>query len=129
MLDGLLADLVVVVHLGFIVFVAVGSLLAWRYPWLVWVHAPSVAWAVTTITIGVPCPLTQLEKDLRRSAGEVGYGGGFVDRYVEGVVYPESLTLLLRGMVLAAIVLGYVGLGHRRRTERARVECDGIGVS
>ena len=114
------ADLVVVVHLGFILFVAVGALLAWRRPWLVLLHVPSLVWAVASVTIGVPCPLTPLEKSLRRLAGEEGYAGGFVDRYVEGVVYPESLTPMLRAMVAAAVVLGYAGL-YRRRQSAGRV--------
>ena len=110
MLYRLTADLVVVAHLGFILFVALGALLAWRWPWLVLLHAPSLVWAVASVTIGVPCPLTPLEKSLRRLAGEEGYAGGFVDRYVEGGVYPESLTPVLRAMVAAAGVLGYAGL-------------------
>ena len=120
MLYRLTADLVVVVHLGFILFVALGALLAWRWPWLVLLHAPSLVWAVASVTIGVPCPLTPLEKSLRRLAGEEGYAGGFVDRYIEGVVYPESLTPVLRAMVAAAVVLGYAGL-YRRRQSTGRV--------
>lgn len=116
MLYGLMADLVVVVHLAFIVFVGAGSLLARRWPWLAWLHAPSLIWAVTSITIGLPCLLTPLEKLLRRMAGEGAYGGGFIDHYVEGVVYPESLTPFLRAMAFVAIVVGYTGLYRRRRT-------------
>ena len=109
-----LADVVVVVHLGFILFVAVGALLAWRWPWLVWLHVPAVAWGVGIIAIGWDCPLTPLEQWLRRQAGET-YDGGFVDRYLEGVVYPESLTPLLRAVAAALVVAGYAGLLHRRR--------------
>ncbi len=116
MLYRLLADLVVVVHLAFILFVAVGGLLAWRWPWLLWLHAPSLAWAVASITAGLDCPLTPLEKFFRRLAGQDGYAGGFVDRYVEDVVYPGSLTPWLRALAFVAIVIGYVGLHHRRRT-------------
>ena len=84
----LLADLVLVGHLAFILFVAAGGLLVWRWPWLVRLHAPAVAWGVAIITVGFTCPLTPLEKDLRRRAGEQGYRGGFVDHYIEGVIYP-----------------------------------------
>lgn len=113
MLYRLLADLVVVVHLAFIVFVAVGGLLTWRWPRVSWLHVPTVVWAVGTVTIGFPCPLTPLEKFLRHLAGEEGYGGGFVDHYIEGVLYPESLTPLLRAIAALTIVVGYVEL-HRR---------------
>jgi hypothetical protein len=119
MLYRVLADLVVVVHLAFIVFVAVGALLAWRWPRLLGVHAASLVWAVAIITIGFTCPLTPLEKAFREMAGEEGYGGGFVDRYVEDVVYPESLTPLLRSLAAVAITVGYLGVYRRR--QRARV--------
>jgi hypothetical protein len=107
------------------VFVGVGALLAWRWPWLVRLHVASMLWAVSTLTVGFACPLTGLEKYLRGLAGEDGYGGGFVDHYVEGVVYPESLTPLLRGLAAIAIVAGYAGL--HRRTGRPHVRPAGTG--
>ena len=115
MLIRLMADLVVVAHLAFMLFVGAGSLLAWRRPWLAWLHAPSLIWAATSITIGLACPLTSLEKGLRRLAGEGVYAGGFVDHYVEGVVVSESLTPLLRALALVAIVVGYTRLYRARR--------------
>ena len=111
-----LADAVVVVHFGFIMFVAGGALLAWRWPALVWAHLPALAWGAATVTIGFPCPLTGVEKDLRRRAGEGGYEGGFVDRYIEGVVYPDEYTVALRSLAVVAIVVGYVGLRRRAAT-------------
>lgn len=118
MVHGVLADVVVVVHLAFIVFVGVGGLLAWCRPWVLWLHVPSVLWGVAIVTVGFACPLTPLEKTLRQKAGEEGYGGGFVDRYIEGVVYPESLTPLLRTLAAVAVVVGYAGLYRRRRAAR-----------
>ena len=109
-----LADAVVVVHLAFILFVAVGALLAWRWPRLVWLHVPAVAWGVGIIAIGYECPLTPLEKWFRRRAGE-SYEGGFVDHYVEGVVYPDDLTPLLRTIAAVVVVVGYVLLIRRER--------------
>jgi hypothetical protein len=121
----ILAALVVVTHLAFLVFVGAGSLLARRRPRLVWLHAPGLIWAVTSITIGLPCPLTSLEKGLRRLAGETPYQGGFVDHYVEGVVLPESLTPLVWAIAMAAIVVGYARLsrtpGHHWRRSRKAV--------
>jgi uncharacterized protein DUF2784 len=110
--DGL-ADVVMVVHLAFILFVAVGALLAWRWPWLVWLHVPAVAWGVGIIALGYECPLTPLEKWLRRRAGDEGYEGGFVDRYVEDVIYPEEFTPLLRALAAVMIIAGYVRLFTR----------------
>lgn len=109
------ADAVVVVHLGFLVFLATGSMLAWRWPHLVWLHLPSVAWGVVSITAGAACPLTAFEERFRLLAGEQGRAGGFVDRYIEGVVYPEQFTPVLRLLIAAAVVGGYVRLVLRSR--------------
>lgn len=106
-----------VLHFAFIVFVATGALLAWRWPGLVWLHLPAVAWGLGSLLIGIPCPLTALEKGLRRRAGSADYQGGFVDRYIEDVVYPEEYTVVLHAVAAVVIVGGYLGL--RRRTNRA----------
>jgi hypothetical protein len=102
-----LADVVMVVHLAFIVFIAVGSLLACRWRWLVWLHVPAVVWGAGIIAVGYDCPLTPLEKWLRREAGDEGYEGGFVDQYLEDVIYPEELTPVLRAIIAALVVAGY----------------------
>lgn len=109
-----LADAVVLVHLAFILFVAVGALLAWRWPRMVWAHLPALAWGVGTVTIGFPCPLTTLEKALDRRAGGDVYDGGFIDRYVEDVIYPDEYSSILRSLAAVVIVIGYLGLRHRR---------------
>jgi len=88
----LLADLVLILHATFIVFVVLGGLLVlWRRP-LVWLHIPAAAWGILIEFQGWICPLTYLENDLRRAAGGSGYAGGFVDHYLAPLVYPEALT-------------------------------------
>ena len=119
MVFDVLADAVVVVHLAFIVFVAVGALLACRWRWLVWLHLPAVAWGAGIVAIGWDCPLTPLEQWLRRHAGE-SFEGGFVDHYLEDVVYPEQLTPVLRALAAVLIAAGYALLVVRGRQRRAR---------
>jgi hypothetical protein len=115
----ILADAVVVVHFGFILFVAAGGLAAWRRPGILWLHAPAVAWGIGIVTIGFDCPLTPLERGLRRLGDQGGYEGGFVDRYIEDVIYPEEHTPLLRAIAAALIVAGWTGaLLRLRRSER-----------
>jgi hypothetical protein len=55
-----LADLVVLVHLAFIIFVVLGSGLALRWRWIPWVHLPAVSWAALLAFCGWICPLTPL---------------------------------------------------------------------
>ncbi len=106
------ADLVVIVHFGFMAFVALGGFLAWRWRWLIWSHVAAVMWAVGSVTVGYDCPLTPLEKQLRRWAGEGAYAGGFVDRYIEDVVYPERYTSLVQVAIAAAVLVAWVGLAR-----------------
>ena len=92
MLFRALADLVVLVHLAFIVFVVLGSALALRWWWIPWVHLPAVLWSALLEFCGWICPLTPLENWLRRAGGAAEYSGGFVEQYVVPIVYPAGLT-------------------------------------
>ena len=88
----LLADLVLMLHAAFIVFVVLGGLLVlWRRR-LAWLHIPAAAWGILIEFRGWICPLTYLENDLRAAAGGSGYAGGFIDHYLAPLVYPAALT-------------------------------------
>ena len=110
----LLADVTVLIHLGFLAFVALGGFLAWRYPAVLFAHVPAAAWALGIVAVGWPCPLTDVEKRLRQRAGTGGYSGAFMDRYVMGVLYPEQHTYLAQALVAAAVLASYAGLVLRR---------------
>lgn len=118
----LAADLLVVLHLFFILFVAVGGLLVLRWTRLAWVHLPAALWGGLIELGGWICPLTPLENSLRRSAGETGYTGGFIEHYVLPLVYPPGLTREIQiGLgiaVLAVNALAYGVLIVRRRQAR-----------
>ena len=111
----ILADALVFVHLAFILFVAVGALLTWRWPRVAWIHLPALAWAVGSVTVGLLCPLTGLEKALRRRSDGHAYEGGFVDQYLEDVLYPQELSSRLRAVAAVVILVGYCGCLRRRR--------------
>jgi Protein of Unknown function (DUF2784) len=104
-----LADAVMVVHFGFIAFIAVGGFLAWRWPRVLWLHVPAVAWGIGIVTVGYDCPLTPLEKYFIRLGDEENYEGGFVDRYIEDVIYPQGYTPLLRAIAAVLIVAAFTG--------------------
>lgn len=88
----LAADAVVVFHLLFIVFVMSGALLVLRWPALVWLHVPAVAWGMSVEFLHLYCPLTPLENSLRIKAGAAGYAGDFVGHYLIPLIYPAGLT-------------------------------------
>ena len=106
MIDRLLADAVVLLHLLFIAFaLAGGALVLWR-PRIAWLHLPAVAWAAYVEFTRTICPLTPLENALRRRAGDAGYAGGFVEHYLLPVLYPAGLTPQIQSW----IALGLLGL-------------------
>ena len=100
----LLADLVVVVHLAFVLLVVFGGLLVLRWPRLALIQLPAAVWGVVIEWAGWICPLTPLENSLRARGGAAGYRGGFVEHYLLGVLYPAGLTRNVQ-MVLGLTVL------------------------
>jgi|TARA_B100000809_G_scaffold219096_1_gene226086 hypothetical protein len=121
---GLLADIVVVAHMAFVIFVVVGGLAVYWRPWVLWVHIPAVLWGVSIEWAGAVCPLTLVENWLRNQAGEAGYAGDFIQQYLLPTLYPADLTREIQ-IVLGAAALGinigvYFSLWSRRR-------CDSIG--
>ena len=87
-----LADLVLITHLAFVLFVALGGVLALRWPRVAWVHVPVALYGALIQFVGFLCPLTPLENWLRRKGGEAGYAGGFVEHYITATLYPSGLT-------------------------------------
>lgn len=119
MLYRALADVVLLFHLAFIVFVVLGSLLVWRFPRLAWLHLPAVMWAGLIEISGRICPLTPLENHLRQLSGEAGYHGGFVEHYLLPIIYPHALWREMQiglGIAVVAInVVAYTVLHQRTK--------------
>jgi hypothetical protein len=120
----LLADLVVLIHFAFVLFVVLGGLLVVRWPKVAWLHLPCALWGAGIEFAGSVCPLTPLENELRRRAGQAGYEGGFVEQYILPVLYPHQLTRetqLILGLSVIVINLALytwaVRSARRRRAE------------
>ena len=95
MIASLAANLLVLVHFTFILFVVLGGLVVLRRPKVAYWHLPCVVWGVLVEMCGWLCPLTPLEWHLLEQAGQSGYAGGFIEHYILPLVYPAELT---RGM-------------------------------
>ena len=123
MLDHIAADAVLIVHVAFVAFVVAGGALVLFRPRFAWLHVPAVAWGVLVEASGWICPLTPLENALRRSAGESGYAGDFVQHYIGALLYPEALTretqLFFALLVIAVNALFYGALFARMRRSGA----------
>jgi hypothetical protein len=104
-----LADAVLLLHLAVVLFVVgglvlivVGNLRGWSWvnsAWLRLAHLAAIIVVVAEAWFGVVCPLTALEQAARARAGDAGSGGGFVEHWVQRLIYYD-----LPGWVF---VLGY----------------------
>ena len=114
-----MADVLVLVHVAFVVFVTLGGLLVLRWPRVMWLHVPAAVWGVLVEFTGWICPLTPLENRFRAAADE-RYQGDFIAHYILPALYPEGLTrgdqLLFGGIALGvnAAIYALVYRRHRR---------------
>lgn len=101
----ILAEIVLVLHFCFVIFVVFGGLLVLRRRWIAWLHLPAVIWGILIEFFWWACPLTTLENWLRELGGEAGYTTGFIDYYVTAVLY-APLSPQLR-ITLGLLLVGF----------------------
>lgn len=124
MIERIVADLIVIVHFGFILFVGLGAFLSLRWKRAAWLHVPAAIWgAAIEFRHGV-CPLTPLEQRLRIVAGDAGYSGSFIEHYLLPIIYPSGLDqrvqYVLGTLVVVVNLAVYGWLLLRRRRGSAK---------
>jgi hypothetical protein len=108
----ILADLVVAVHFGFILFAVLGGLLTLKWRWIVWLHLPAAVWGALIEFAGWICPLTLIENRLRAGHGS-GYSNGFIEHYLIPVIYPSALTREIQiGLGLTVLLINVLIYRH-----------------
>ncbi|GAB4486155.1 MAG: DUF2784 domain-containing protein [Thermodesulfovibrionales bacterium] len=105
MLSRILADLVLCLHFGFILFVLFGGLLVLYRRSAAWVHVPAVLWSSVVNLASWICPLTPIENRFRSLAGQAGYTGGFIEHYISNLVYPGGMTREIELLAGVSVVL------------------------
>lgn len=112
------ADIVLLLHFCFVLFVIFGGLLVVRRHKAAWLHIPALLWGIFVELLALPCPLTTLENFLRSAGGEAGYADGFINYFVSLILYtPLSPTFRFAlGLLLVAFnLLIYIQLLRRRQ--------------
>ena len=104
-LYSIVADIIVILHLAFIVFIVLGGVLALRWRWIPWLHLPTVAYGALIEFIGWTCPLTPLEWHFRQLAGQGTHSESFIGHYLVPIIYPSGYTFELRMALGTAVVL------------------------
>ncbi len=109
----LLTTVIVVTHFAFVAYVVLGGFLAWRWAWAIVPHALAAAWGLLVVTLPLNCPLTAAENWSRERAGEGPLAGGFIDRYLTGVIYPARYLHQVQALVAVMVLVSWVGLALR----------------
>ena len=97
------ADLTLIVHFAFIIFVVFGALLFFVSTKIIYVHVPALIWGIYIELTHSVCPLTYLENWFLQKANLTTYSEGFIQNYLVPIVYPKNLTDNLQ--IYFAIVL------------------------
>ncbi len=114
----LLADVIVVIHLAYVAFVVLGqaaillgAALSWgwiRNLYFRLAHLGAIALVAAEALLGIVCPLTRWENQLRRLAGESVDGQSFVARWTHAVLFyrwPEHIFTTIYVAFAAAVLL------------------------
>jgi hypothetical protein len=113
----LLADAVLLLHFGIVLFVVaglaaivIGGLRGWRVARSLSfriAHLAAIAFVVVQAWLDAVCPLTTLELWLRARAGDRTYGGGFIEHWVQRVLFYQApswvFTLAYSAFALAVL--------------------------
>lgn len=117
----ILADVTIILHLCFVLFVVLGGLLVVRWPQVAWVHLAAVAWGAWVEFSGWICPLTPLENWFRQQSGGPVYTASFIEHYLVPILYPSSLSREIQWVLGGAALLinaAVYFLVFRRRARR-----------
>jgi len=111
----LFADIILIVHFLFVLFVAggliltwIGAAMAWRWVrdfWFRLGHLAAIVFVAAESVIGITCPLTQWENALRSGNS---YGGSFMQSWLHRLLYydlPESVFTLAYILFTLAVII------------------------
>ena len=105
----LAANLTLIVHFAFILFVVFGALLFFVSVKVIFIHIPAIIWGTYIELTNSICPLTYLENWFLHKANLTTYSEGFIQNYLVPIVYPVSLTKDLQIYLgIALIVINIV---------------------
>lgn len=133
----LLADVVLIAHFLYVLFVVTGLLLIWiggfmEWQWvkLFWfrvIHLASIAFVAIISLFNIPCPLTILEMNLRISGGADFHSQRFIQHWLHKILFYEApdvvfTILYVSFAVLVGISFYYVPVSNQRKTRKSAQE-------
>tara|TARA_R110002095_G_scaffold179858_4_gene157375 strand:- start:685 stop:1119 length:435 start_codon:yes stop_codon:yes gene_type:complete len=130
------ADVTVVIHFAFVLFVifgqvliTIGALAGWNWVRNIKfrvIHLASILFVVLESLVGVICPLTTLEKWLRTKAGEISYQGDFIATWVHDTLFmtaePWVFTLCYSLFGLVVLITFFLAPPRRKPEQNTEKE-------
>ena len=86
------ANLTLIAHLIFILFVIFGGLFFFVFSKIIYIHFPALLWGIYIELTNSVCPLTYLENWFLYKGELSTYSNDFINNYLFPIIYPESLT-------------------------------------
>ncbi len=124
-----LANLTLITHLIFILFVIFGGLLFFIFSKVIYIHLPALIWGIYIELTSSVCPLTYLENWLLYQSGLTTYSNSFINNYILPTIYPEHLTADLQiylGISLIIInifIYGLIIISLKKNKGRSVARC------
>ena len=112
----LLANLTLIAHLIFILFVIFGGLLFFIFSKVFYIHLPALLWGIYIELTNSVCPLTFLENWFLYKGELTTYSNDFINNYFFPIIYPEGLTNEIQiylGLLLIVINISIYGLIYK----------------
>ena len=116
----LFANLSLIAHLIFILFVIFGGLLFFIFSKVFYIHLPALLWGIYIELTNSVCPLTYLENWFLNKAELATYSNGFINNYLYPIIYPEGLTnniqiyLGITLIVINILIYGFIFKNFQR---------------
>ena len=116
----LFANLTLISHLIFILFVIFGGLLFFIFSKVFYIHLPALLWGIYIELTNSVCPLTYLENWFLNKAELATYSNGFINNYLYPIIYPEGLTnniqiyLGITLIVINILIYGFILKNFKR---------------
>ena len=88
----LFANLTLIIHLIFILFVIFGGLLFFIFSKIIYIHLPAVLWGIYIELNNSVCPLTYLENWFLYKGELTTYSNNFINNYMITIIYTDGLT-------------------------------------
>ena len=117
-MTGFLADLILLLHFAYVLFVVLGLVVIWVGYFLKWdfvrnfwfrlAHLLAIAYVVEESLTDTACPLTVWENEFRLKAGGGTYQGSFIEHWLHPVLFYDGSSMtftIIYSLFFTAVLL------------------------